>query len=181
MQGRTGKIDKKYAKTLFSLSNSENYQFRLAGLDEWLLLLDEVPQLEQTLQNPVMPLDDRLSIAREAAERCRSGDEIFKNFICELVQNRRIEQVEAIRSIFARMVEEAQGRLSVEVVSAFTLPDDERQRLASELEGRLKKVLKIDWIVDREIIGGLIIRTGGAVLDNSLRGALERARRQLRV
>ncbi len=181
MEGRSGKVENKYAKTLFELSAPEEQERRKGALEEWLMLLGQIPELQRALENPAVPMEERIAVVHEVAERCSPGDQIFKNFLAEVVKNGRIDSFAGISQAFARLVDEARGVLSMQVISAFELPENERQELRLDMERILEKKLAIEWITDRNIIGGLIVRTGDSVLDNSIKGALERVRRELLV
>jgi F-type H+-transporting ATPase subunit delta len=67
--------------------------------------------------------------------------------------------------------------LDAEVTSAVELSDAQRNRIISDLQGRYGEGLSVRFTTDESLIGGLIIRVGDQVLDNSLRtrlGAIQR-------
>jgi F-type H+-transporting ATPase subunit delta len=64
------------------------------------------------------------------------------------------------------------------VTSAVELNDEQRERIGNELNQRYQAELDMHFDVDESLIGGLIIRVGDQVLDNSLRtrlGMLQRS------
>ena len=179
MQRGTGRVEKKYAKALLELSRPEEYEARAAALRTWQELLAGMPELRAALENPALPLNERLSLSAEVCEQAAPGDSLLKNFIAEVVGNGRLGSVAGISGAFRAAVEETRGEMSLHVVSAFALDDDEREGLKREMEQALQKKVSIAWEVDAQIIGGLVVRSGDTVLDNSLRGMAERLRREL--
>ena len=179
MQRRSGKIEKKYARTLFELSSDDNAKYRAADLRKWVDFLAQVPELKIALENPAVPLDQRLALVNEICARCGAGDETLRNFVSELTVNGRIESLEAIAEAYQSLIDAAQGIVSVELISAFALEDEERVQLVAEMEQVLQKKISVRWSVDASLIGGVVIRSGDVVLDNSLKGALDRVRREL--
>lgn len=69
------------------------------------------------------------------------------------------------------------ARLNGEITSAVALSEAQREKIAADLRGRYGDSLQLTYKVDETLIGGLIIRVGDQVLDNSLRtrmGAIQR-------
>ena len=179
MRRGSGKIEKKYAKALLELCAPEECETRAAALRTWQELLQDLPELRSGLENPALPLNERLAISAEVCELAAPGDTLVKNFVAEIIANSRLDSLAGISSAFQAAVEESRGEMSLQVVSAFPLDDEERDTLKREMEQTLQKKLSIAWSVDQRIIGGLIVRGGDTVLDNSLRGMAERLRREL--
>jgi F-type H+-transporting ATPase subunit delta len=64
-----------------------------------------------------------------------------------------------------------------EITSAVELSNEQRDHITNDLRGRYGENLQLTFQVDETLIGGLIIRVGDQVLDNSLRtrlGAIQR-------
>jgi F-type H+-transporting ATPase subunit delta len=59
------------------------------------------------------------------------------------------------------------------------LDDGQRAKIASELRERYGDGLELRFSVDPSLIGGLIIRIGDQVLDNSLRARLSAIQRNM--
>jgi len=67
---------------------------------------------------------------------------------------------------------EAEGEIEAHVVSAFELKDDQAARIAEALAKRLNRKIKITSSIDKELIGGAIIKAGDLVIDGSVKGRL---------
>ncbi|MCV5662658.1 ATP synthase F1 subunit delta, partial [Escherichia coli] len=64
--------------------------------------------------------------------------------------------------------------IDVEVISASELSDEQLANIGSKLEARLERKVKLNCSVDETLLGGVIIRAGDLVIDDSARGRLNR-------
>ena len=69
--------------------------------------------------------------------------------------------------------------MDVEVVTAYTLDEQQQDSIAGIMAGRLSKQVNIVTSVDESLIGGAIIHAGDSVIDASLRGRLTELRNEL--
>ena len=74
--------------------------------------------------------------------------------------------------MFEHEREEFERRSRVEVVSAFELDDKQESAIKNAMTKRLGREVALHSRVDRELIGGVIIRAGDVVIDGSVRGRL---------
>ena len=104
---------------------------------------------------------------------------LTRNFLSLIAQRRRANSLVPILSAFTEMVEEREGILSAEVVSAVELDDEQQKRLAERLAVYTGKQIRLHARVDSTLRGGLVARVGDTVFDGSLNTHLERLRRRL--
>jgi F-type H+-transporting ATPase subunit delta len=69
--------------------------------------------------------------------------------------------------------------LDATVTSAVELADAEQAAIAADLRGKYGDSLVVHFDVDETLIGGLIVRVGDQVLDNSLRARLSAVQRSM--
>ena len=85
------------------------------------------------------------------------------------------KQQALVQSFIAELPEDAKGiGGSVEVVSAMPLTSSEQKTIQSEIGAR-----EVDYAVDPEILGGLIVRWAGGMVDGSIRSQLSGLSRSL--
>lgn len=60
------------------------------------------------------------------------------------------------------------------MISASALNDEQLAAISDKLEKRLERKVKLNCSVDETLLGGVIIRAGDLVIDNSARGRLNR-------
>lgn len=91
----------------------------------------------------------------------------------------RTASFDGVLEHFADEVAARRGRTLAEVRTAKPLSDAEVDRLAAALSKKYGKEVHLNTIVDPSIVGGLKISIGDDVIDGSISGRLEDARRQL--
>ena len=76
---------------------------------------------------------------------------------------------------YAQLANAARGIVSAEAVSAVPLAAEETRALAAALGGAVELVTR----VDPELVGGVLVRTGGKTYDGTVRTRLDALRRRL--
>ena len=98
----------------------------------------------------------------------------IRNFLDELVRNRRLALLPEVAAMFEEMRNEVENVADVMITSAVALSEAQRQRLSEALKRRLKKKdVRLHCDIDAELIGGAVIRSGDLVIDGSLRAGLQ--------
>ncbi|HEX3686709.1 MAG TPA: ATP synthase F1 subunit delta [Gaiellaceae bacterium] len=170
-------VDRVYASALFEAAQEER---RLAPVREQLAQLVEaerqVPELRELLRNP--QVDPR---ARRAAleDVLADSDELLRNFLLVLADKGRAGQLEEIANEFERLVAEHEGIVHAELTTAVELSDDEADKLLKQIEQASGRKVEASRTVDPDLIGGIVLQVGSHRLDASVRGRLDRLRRQL--
>jgi F-type H+-transporting ATPase subunit delta len=96
------------------------------------------------------------------------------NFVRTLAENRRLAYLPEIAALFDEMKDEAEKVIDVTVTSAAPLDEGQRRTLASALERKLKRTVRMQCHTDPALIGGAVLRAGDLVIDGSLRTQLNR-------
>jgi F-type H+-transporting ATPase subunit delta len=170
-------LDRVYARALFDAALEEG---RLEPVrDEVAQLAEavaEVPELRELLRNP--QLDPRAKAA--ALDQILSGgEELVRNFVLLLVDKGRAGIFEEIAREFERLIAEHEGIVHAELTTAFELSDKEARELLGQIEQAAGRKVEATRTVDPGLIGGIVLQVGSHRLDASVRGRLERLRREL--
>ena len=80
---------------------------------------------------------------------------------------------------YKRLLDNCNGIEQAEVTTAIPLDDKDRQRLAEHLSAIVGKKVTLKTEVDSRLIGGIIARIGGKLLDSSTRSKLTALKREL--
>jgi F-type H+-transporting ATPase subunit delta len=169
--------DRVYARALFDAALEENKLEPVREqLAQFVAAEAEVPELRELLRNP--QLDPQ---ARKAALRdlLADGEELLRNFLLVLVDKGRTAQLDEIAREFERLVAAHEGIVSAELTTAIELSDEEANDLLRRIEKSTGRKLEATRKVDADLIGGIVLQIGSFRLDASVRGRLERLRREL--
>jgi F-type H+-transporting ATPase subunit delta len=166
-----------YARALFEAAKEQG---RLAEareeLDDFVTTAREVPELRALLENPqVDPRAKRVARRELLAE----GDELVRNFLLLVVEKGRAAELEEIQREFDELVAAEEQRLTVELTTAYELSEDEARDIVRQIEQASGRRVDANRKVDSELIGGLVLQAGSLRVDASVRGRLERLRREL--
>lgn len=101
-------------------------------------------------------------------------DDAGRNFIRALAENRRLALLPEVSALFNHMKDDVERAIDVEVTSAAALNEAQRAELASSLEKRLARSVRLHCAVDPELLGGAVLRAGDLVIDGSVQAQLER-------
>ncbi|MDV6253732.1 F0F1 ATP synthase subunit delta [Vibrio sp. EA2] len=105
------------------------------------------------------------------------GDQVDangQNLLKVMAENGRLTALPDVCEQFFILKKEHEKEIDVEVISASALSDEQLANISSKLEARLERKVKLNCSVDETLLGGVIIRAGDLVIDDSARGRLNR-------
>ena len=166
-----------YARALFEVAQErgrlETVQQELADFVE---AVREVPELRAVLLNP--QLEPRTKAAA-LGELLRDADELVRNFLLVVAERGRAGEIEEIVRELDQLVAAEAGVLDVELTTAFELSDDEARAIVEQIQEASGRPVHASRRVDPSLIGGLVLQAGSLRVDASVRGRLDRLRREL--
>jgi F-type H+-transporting ATPase subunit delta len=170
-------VDRVYATALFEAAREKG---RLEPVREELQQVvaaeAEVPELRELLRNPQLDSRARASALEDVLS---GGEELLRNFLLVLADKGRTGSLEEIAREFKRLIAEHEGIVHAELTTAVELSDEEAQTLLRQIEQASGRKVEAARSVDPELIGGIVLQVGSHRLDASVRGRLERLRRDL--
>lgn len=163
-----------YAQALMSVGRSHDLSERI-GDDVRLLLslLESSEDLRQALANPFVTDVNKKAILQQIL-----GEDIHnytRNFLQMLVDRRRIVFLEGIAEQYLALLRQLNQTVLAEVTSAVPLSEEQQQAVRQKVQ-TMTEARQVDLAtkIDRDLIGGVIIKVGSQVVDASLRGQLRR-------
>jgi F-type H+-transporting ATPase subunit delta len=128
------------------------------------------------LRNPEVDPETKAGVLDEILG---GADELVRNFLRLTAEKRRIGEIEDIAREFDRLMAQLEKRLTVELTTAYELSDKEASGILKTIEEASGRKVDATRKVDADIIGGLILQAGSLRVDASVRGRIERLRREL--
>ena len=139
-------------------------------------IIDESHELRGVLADRSIPADHKSTLLDSIF-----GKKVSKAALALLKQAAatRTGSFDAVLARFADEVAARRQRVFAEVRSAYELGKAESKRLAEALSATYGQEVHLNVIVDPAIVGGLRVSIGDDVIDGTVAGRLEDARRQL--
>jgi F-type H+-transporting ATPase subunit delta len=170
-------VARTYARALFDAAKDagrvEPVRVELATFVE---AVDEVPELRSLIRNPEL---DPLTKANALDAVLEGADELIRNFVRVVTQKGRAAQLDEIAREYEALVAAEEQILSVELMTAYELSDDEAAAIVQQIEQASGRRVEAARTVDPGLIGGLVLKAGSLEVDSSIRGRLDRLRRDL--
>ena len=168
-----------YAKAAFELAQAEQ---ALAAWDDMLGLAKAIvteKSMASLLDNPDVGSTQVVEIIIDAA-----GDAFndrFRGYLSVLAPNDRLALLPQVGELYGQLRQEAENRLSVKVVSAVPLDDEQAGRLKEALARRFECEIELENQIDAGVIGGAVVYAGDQVIDGSLLGRLNKLSNSLAI
>ena len=170
-------IARPYATAVFELAQETGQVEEWSAMLGLLGVLTSDKDMRQLITNPKV---SRQQLQDLVFDICGAGlSDLGRNLVKLLVGAGRLQYTANIKDQYEQMRAAAKGKVDVEVVTAYTLDEQQQDSIAEIMAGRLSKQVNIVTSVDESLIGGAIIRAGDSVIDASLRGRLTELQNEL--
>jgi F-type H+-transporting ATPase subunit delta len=130
----------------------------------------------QALLNPQLPTEAKKRIV---ASLLRDADPLVRNGMLVLIENGRLSQLHDLSIAFTELAHEEEQILDVEVTTAVELGSELSGKLSQRIQEATGLQARLEERVDPGIIGGLVLRARGVLLDASVRRELDEIHRAL--
>jgi F-type H+-transporting ATPase subunit delta len=164
----------RYALALYDLSQERGALDRVAEeMDRLAAVWREDPSFRAFVADPRLDAAAQRRGAFAVIERAGLGTEV-RNLVGVLINNRRLSALPRVAAAFGALLAERRGQQTAEVTSAHPLTDTQRARIAARLTEAGYSGVRLVEHVDQGILGGLIVRIGSRLYDNSIKSKLQR-------
>ena len=138
----------------------------------WEKMFHANPMLEEVFRNPTIALDKKRAVLNRLIVRAKPRP-TTANFLKVLLQNQRLTELGEIDRKFAELLDVRAGMVAATVTTARAVPVNSQQKLQAKLLTLTGKKVRINFMTDPELIGGLVTRIGSTVYDGSVRNHLQ--------
>ncbi|HSW43759.1 MAG TPA: F0F1 ATP synthase subunit delta [Patescibacteria group bacterium] len=176
---------RRYAEAAFEIARRDGTE------DAWLAALEgaarvlESAAVLQLVENPAIPLPQRLHAVRAVLGAVADGDDgaairpvgdQLANLVGLLVGRRRASLLPAVATEYRRLLDRQRGVVAALVTSAAPLTAEETEAIVARVATLTGTTVSLRTVIDPALIGGVTVRIGDRLIDASLRGRLERLR-----
>ncbi len=171
-----GVYARRYSQAVFDIAQEAD------ELDRWQSDLRKITHLTKDaaittfLESPKILFADK---AKLLAERLSGINPLALNLAYLLVNKGRLSIIDDIADDYQQLLNNYHGLEPTEVTTAIPLNEEDKLRLAEHLSTVVGKKVVIESKVDPSVIGGMIARIGGKLLDGSTRSKLKALKKDL--
>ena len=165
-------IAKRYAAAIFEILQENN---NLAGLESSVetlaAALAESADLRAVINSPVISRAEQGAAVAAVAAKLGLVDGL-SNALSLMAQKRRLFVLPQLVEQLRAMIADHKGEVAADVITAKAMTKAQTEKLAAALKASIGKDVKINAAVDKDIIGGLIVKVGSKMIDTSIRSKL---------
>ena len=167
---------RRYAQAVFEIARESN------ELDRWqsdltgIVRLTEDAEVVGLLQNPKVRFEDR---ARLLKEHLPDVNPLAFNLVYLLIERDRLGLAGQIAAEYHRLLDSYRGVAHAEVTTAVPVEENVKNNVQSGLKTLTGKDIVLQAEVDPGLIGGVVVRVGGKLIDGSTRSRLQALKKEL--
>lgn len=171
---------KHYARALFEIA--VDYPAGSRTLDGLLYDIGRMTQLNQDptiagyLANPTVGLKDKTQRLSDILDQIHP---LLPKLVGLLIAKNQLGLFAGITAEYQRLVDAYRGIVRAKVSSAVPLDEDAQFMLSRKLSQLVGKQVILESTIDPNLIGGLVVRISGKLIDGSTKASLSNLRRTL--
>ena len=166
-----------YAKALFESAIESNSIDEMAVELKTMAAAAMTEGIINTIENPTLSRKEIVEILVNLFEE--SVSDTAKKLIEILAENKRLNLLEPIYSIYQDLLEKHKEQKSIEVFVAVEPGDEAKESIEQKLKSTYGKDANIYFSKDPTMMGGLSIKIGDETLDLSIKGKINKLVNQL--
>ena len=172
-------VAQRYAKALLQIGQKQGDVVTLQlELNSIVDLVRTQPDLERLCMHPLIAPSKKAAVFDEILARANASETI-KRFFSVVAKAARLNLVYELAVAFNGLVDQHQGILSAEVISAQQLSESQTHALSESFSRRTGKKMRFAMRQDPNLLGGLKIQVGSVIYDASLQGRLRMLKERL--
>ena len=147
-------------------------------LTAWEKMITANGALLEAFSNPTVAYEQKAKVLNELIARTKVRS-TTGNFLRILLKNQRIAELPQVNAKLAQVLDERSGLISAQVTSARPVPNATKQALEKKLAEITSKRIRLSFITDESLLGGIVTRIGSTIYDGSVRNQLRRLGEEL--
>ena len=164
----------RYSRALFEVSYESNELDKVeSDVKNFQSLIDSSQELRNFIKNPTQSINQQIQVVNLISEKLVFSKNL-KNFFLLLIEKRRIFFVKKILETFLNICSKKRGEIKASLISSKELSQTELENISKDLSNIMGLVLKFDYKVDKELIGGLKLQLGSFMIDTSIKSKLNK-------
>ncbi len=171
-------LAERYARALCESLDTGELEQAAAALTDVAGVFASEHDLRSALSNPSLAIDRRRQVLEQVLARMDIPAKVA-GLLQVMLRRGRIALLPDVAHCFEQQMDRRLGRAGAVAVTALTLPDEARTVLRDSLARFSGKDVRLTFEVDPAIVGGVVVRLEGLLLDGSMRTRLRRLAQSL--
>lgn len=171
-------IAKRYAEAFFEVAietdNLEGFKEQISAVSR---ILEEEEELKTIFQHPKLSRDEKKDILNSLFEGKVSSE--MMNLLYIVVDKGREKYIKSIQKEYIALANEKQGIVEGKAITAIEMEDNKLRELEQKLSEKLNKKIKLTNEIDKNILGGVLVKIGDKVIDSSVKGQIDKITKEL--
>ena len=164
----------RYSRALFEVSKEANELDKVENdIKNFQLVFNSSIDIKNFIKNPTQSIRQQNNFINLLSDKLGFSKNL-KNFFLLLIEKRRIFFVKKISESFLRLCSKRRGEIKATLISSKELSQLEIDKIGKDLSETMGSVLKFDFKVDKELIGGLKLQLGSFMIDTSIKNKLKK-------
>lgn len=161
-------VSDRYASALYDLAAEKKLVDPvLEDLSNLKNILKDNKELSLVVKSPLITSIDKLNIFESLLKKI-NANELTSTFLKVIEKNKRFSNLASIITQFMNINSQKRGDVLADITSAGELNDDQKNNITNQLKSILGDKLSLSFDVDKNIMGGLIVKVGSKMIDTSL-------------
>jgi len=161
-------VSDRYASALYDLAAEKKLVDPvLEDLSNLKNILKDNKELSLVVKSPLITSIDKLNIFESLLKKI-NANELTSTFLKVIEKNKRFSNLASIITQFININSQKRGDVLADITSADELNDDQKNNITNQLKSILGDKLSLSFDVDKNIMGGLIVKVGSKMIDTSL-------------
>ncbi len=167
-------IASRYVSALFPMAEEKKELDKvLSDLESLSVAIKNHDELSRVIASPITTRAAKAAIMDELAKKIKASPLII-NTLTRLAHNNRLDCLSMLAEIFRERLMKARGEIAIEIISASELSKAQIDDITASVGKASSAKVHAHVTLNHDILGGIMIRHGSALLDYSLRGKLQR-------
>ena len=170
----SAETSERYSRALFEVSKESSELEKVENdIKNFQLLLGSSVEIKNFMKDPTQSISQQSQVINLLADKLVFSKNL-KNFFLLLIEKRRIFFANKIFESFLKLCSKKRGEVKASLISSKDLSKLELDKINKDLSEAMGSILKIDYKVDKELIGGLKLQLGSFMIDTSIKSKLKK-------
>ena len=173
-------VVQRYVRALHSLSLEQNKEDKIKkDLSLINTLIEKNKEFKKIIFSPLVTPKKHQEILKLVSKILKM-DQVTENFLFLLAFNKRLILLEKILEFYNEISSKDKDTIKIDIILPNRILKEDISAIQNKLKSEVRKKTKINFIEDKNIISGFIIKLGSTMVDFSMKSKLDKITNSLR-